>query len=107
MIPARIFDWTYILAALKGKWSGDSNYFVSDHTAVFYRLKAVLCLLLNLEPRSKWARDNFLREHVIVTYTNGGSYYAPGEPTQHWFEAIAVGHGILSNWWATIYQDSN
>lgn len=91
----------YIHYALRGKWGEEQNYFISEHWRWFYRLKAALCLLLNLEP----PKGTFVSFHVFVTYTDSGTSYSPGEPTEYWFEAIVVGYGVFSNWWATVYQD--
>lgn len=91
-------------AALAGKWSGQSEWYVPAHWEWFYRIKAVICILLNREPTRNtpdvWA-------NVAVTWTAGGVWDAPGEPTVHWGECIMVGHGFLSNWWCTYYQDSD
>lgn len=91
-------------AALFGAWSGDGEWYLTLRQRRFYRLKCALCLLLGREPDISLS---CLGDHVTITYTRGGSFTSPGEPTTHWFEALVVGHGVLSNWWATTYSDSD
>ncbi len=92
-----------IKSVISGKWGGKSGYYIAPCWPPFYRFKALICILLNREP----APDLDIYEHVHVTYTGGGSYAAPGEPTVHWFQAIVVGYGVFRNWWCTEYSDSD
>ena len=83
-------------------WSGHSDWYVSPRWALFYRLKAMLCCLLNRLPPD----DANIYDHVHVVYTDGGLYFG-GEYTVHWFSAVVVGYGLWRNWWVTEYQDSD
>lgn len=92
-------DWK---APLRGAWA-EENYYIPPRLQWFYRLKAFICWNLELEPPIKAN----LYDGVRICYTDGGTSYVPGEVTIYWFEAIVVGHGVFSNWWATTCQDSN
>ena len=73
-------------------WSGHSDWYVSPRWALFYRLKAMLCCLLNRLPPD----DANIYDHVHVVYTDGGLYFG-GEYTVHWFSAVVVGYGIRTD----------
>ena len=88
--------------ALVGAWAGDSDYYIQPRFALFYRLKAALCLLLNREPQ-----DDPYEDRVAVTYLKGGSYAGAGEPTVHWCTGIYTGYGLLRGWWCCEMYDSD
>ncbi len=93
--------WDFVHLALRGKWAGGGEWPIVRQARWFHRLKAAICLLLDRE-----AGYDF-DESVRIVYTNSGTYSSPGEPTVHWAEWIAVGHGVFENWWAIIDSDSD
>lgn len=93
-----------IRAALCGRWGGESDYFIPKRLEWFYRMKAALCLLIRRAPSPN---TDLYTERVAVTYTDGGSYYVPGEPTTHWCVGLYTGHGFLRGWWAQEMEDSD
>ncbi len=70
---------------------------------LFYRLKALICLLLNREPDGKVNMYDYT--HVLLTYTDGGQ--GGHEYTVYWFEAIGVGGGLFRDWWVTYFEGSS
>lgn len=103
----RVLLW-FVWKALIGK-RGENQWRVSTRRMIFYRLKAAVCLLLNIEPAKVTWNDPYIYEDMIyVTYTDGGvSHNGDIKPTTYWSEAIVVGPGIFRNWWACVYQDSS
>lgn len=99
-----IYTWKALTGA-----SGEKIWRVPHMTMMFYRFKAAICLLLNIEPSQAVWDNPYIYERIIhVTYTDGG--VTPGtdsHPTSYWFEAIVTAPGFLRGWWATIYQDSS
>lgn len=95
----------FVRPALTGKWSGRSDYYIPAYMEWFYRIKAVICLLLDLNPPP--GKSYYELPGLDLTYTAGGTFSSPGEPTIHWAEALYVGVGVFSNWWTCIYQDSD
>ena len=96
-----------IAAALFGKWSGDSELAFPRRMILFYRLKAAICLLLNLECRGEEARRWFWMRHIVVTYLGSGTYTTHDEPTIYWCIALCVGRDVFRNWYAEVETGSN
>lgn len=97
----------YVLKALTGKWPIEAWYKLQTNHRTYYRLKAAICLLINREPSRRDEYDLWTYS-VIVTYTDGGvSKHGGYEPDSYWCEAILVGRGVLSNWWACVAQTSS
>lgn len=95
-----------IHASLFGKWNGSSERYIPRYSEWWYRLKAAVCLLLNLKCRGEEAQRDYWENKVMITILRGGSGYVPGEPTYYWWEGIVVGHGLFCNWWAEYESES-
>lgn len=95
----------FIRPALRNKWVGKGDFYISPRWEWFYRIKAVICLLLDWDVRP--GTSYYELPGIDLVYTAGGSFANPGEPTVHWAEALYVRVGIFKNWWCTIYQDSD
>lgn len=95
----------YVYKALFGKW-GEHPWRTPLHRRLFYRFKAAVCMLFNIEPSSEQWRDPEIYEDLIhITYTNGGmSPGNPNHPDIYWYEAIVV---TSQGWWATVHSDSS
>lgn len=92
-----------IKSILFGKWG---DYWQAAWLwRLFYRLKALICCVLNRQPNYPFNFFNY--SHIVLTYTASGSYSTSDSGTIYWFEAIAVGDGLFRNWWCTYYQDSS
>lgn len=84
---------------------GAGEYFIPRRMRWFYRLKAIVCLILNREP--DFSRNPYAHlDGVTIAYTNGGEYSSP-DGQIYWGEMLNVGYGLFSNWWQYVYQDSN
>lgn len=87
---------------LFGKW-GD-HWQPTLVWRLFYRLKALLCFILNRDPGCDV--NVYDPTHVLLTYTGGGSGWSE-YGTNYWFEAIGVGGGVFGNWWVTYFEGSS
>lgn len=84
---------------------GYGEYYIERRWRWFYRLKAIVCLILNREP--DYRKDRYIHlDAVTVAITQGGHSSTP-DGDVYWGEMFNVGYGVFRNWWHCIYQDSN
>lgn len=86
----------------------ESDMFDTDKYAVqawmrwLYVVKAIICILVGREPND-W--KTFYERKIDMAIIRSGKNEIPEEPTEYWWEALAVGHGLFKNWWYVIYLD--
>ena len=93
---------------LTNRWGGKSRFDETPKVArFFYRLKGLICLMLDLAPSRRASYDLWIAGVPVVYIAGGVSGGGDSQVSTHWFECILVGRGLLTNWWATYYQESD